>query len=94
MNADSKDETIDANSWSGKSDWETNPRRLLASTYTLACSRLIVVIKSDESACDNGSARRFSGNLERACRAAGLMNASIKGDQQGMIATHVSSCTK
>ena len=70
--AASKDVMMDANSWSGKSGRATKLRRLLASSYTLGCSRLIVATISDESACDKGSTARLSDNLERACRAAGL----------------------
>lgn len=77
MKAESKDVVIDANSWSGKSAWATNLRRWLASSYTMACSRFIVAVTSDESPCDNGRTRKFSGNLKSACRAAGLMNTLV-----------------
>jgi hypothetical protein len=92
--AASKDLMTDANSWSKKSCWATKLRRLLASSYTLACSRLIVATRRDESACDRGSASRFSGNLERACRAAGLVKKLDEGSRKGTVATHVSSSTR
>jgi len=92
--AASKDVITDANSWSGKSGRATKLRRLLASSYTLECSRLIVATKSDKSACDKGWIARFSDNLERACRAAGLVKTLDAGDLEGILATHVSSSTK